>query len=146
MSQFRHFEPEGIRKSQRQRRITPINLCVSRAVHARGDEAFVNRAERRDFPIATTTRSAELVEKRLCVFQVGGVEALGKPTIDRCQQVAGFGAATLVAAQPGEAHGGAQFVAPCALLARDRERGAERVLGLRRLGVWQASGELAGKR
>jgi hypothetical protein len=29
------------------------------------------------------------------------------------------------------------------LLAGDREGGAERILGLRRIGIWQASGELA---
>ena len=49
----------------------------------------------------------------------------------------------LLAPQPGEAHGGAQFVAPCALLAGDREGGAERLLDLRRIGIWQPAGELA---
>jgi len=51
--------------------------------------------------------------------------------------------AALLAPQPGEARGGAQFVASRALLAGDREGGAERVLGLGWIGVWQAAGELA---
>jgi len=51
--------------------------------------------------------------------------------------------AALLAPQPGEARGGAQFVASRALLAGDREGGAERVLGLRRIGVRQATGEVA---
>src|SRR6516162_5633559 len=95
----------------------------------------------------TTEREArlciELVEQRLCLFEIGGVEAFGEPAVDRCEQIASFAVAALVAAQPGEARGGAQFVAPCALLAGNREGGAERILGLRWIGVWQASGELA---
>ena len=51
--------------------------------------------------------------------------------------------AALHAPQPGEARGGAQFVASRALLAGDREGGAERVLGLGWIGIWQATGELA---
>src|ERR1700720_793522 len=53
--------------------------------------------------------SAEFVEQRLCIFEVGGVEAFGEPAVDRREEVAGFGAPTLVSAEPGEAHGGAQF-------------------------------------
>ena len=51
----------------------------------------------------------EFVEQRLGVFEVGRVEAFGEPSIDRRQDVVGFGTATLVAAEPGEAHGGAQL-------------------------------------
>jgi len=51
--------------------------------------------------------SGQLVEQRLCLFQIGGVEALGEPAVDGCEQVAGFSMAALVAAHPGEAHGGA---------------------------------------
>ena len=51
----------------------------------------------------------QLVEQRLCVFEVGGVEAFGEPAVDRREQVERFGAATPVAAEPGEARGGAQF-------------------------------------
>ena len=57
--------------------------------------------------------------------------------VDGREQVAGFGAAALLAPQPGEARGGAQFVAPRALLAGDRQGGAERVLGLRWIRMWQ---------
>ena len=37
------------------------------------------------------------------------VEPCGKPAVDRGEEVAGFGAPILVAAEPGEAHGGAQL-------------------------------------
>src|SRR5262245_60723719 len=90
-----------------------------------------------------TRGSDELVEQRLRLFKIRGVEAFSEPAIDGAEKVAGLGMAAMVTAQPGEAHGGAQFVAPCALLAGDREGGAERVLGLRRIGVRQPTGELA---
>src|SRR6516225_10004309 len=51
----------------------------------------------------------QFVEQRLCVFEVGGVEAFGEPVVDRREQVLRFGVATLVAAEPSEARGGAQF-------------------------------------
>src|SRR5262249_34010428 len=65
--------------------------------------------------------SRQLVEQRLCFFQIGGVEALGEPAIHRGEQVAGFSTTALVAAEPGEAHGGAQFPELCILLPRDVE-------------------------
>ena len=37
------------------------------------------------------------------------VEALGEPVVDWREEIAGFGTATLIAVEPGEAHGGAQF-------------------------------------
>src|SRR5215467_4395035 len=63
--------------------------------------------------------------------------------IDGCEQIARLALPALLAPQPGEARGGAQFVAACALLAGDREGGAERLLGLRQIGIWQPSSELA---
>jgi hypothetical protein len=45
--------------------------------------------------------SRQRVEQRLCLFQVGGVEALGKPAVDRREEVAGFGMPTLLAPMPG---------------------------------------------
>jgi len=45
----------------------------------------------------------------LLLFQIGGVEAFGEPPVDRSEEVEGFCAAVLIATQPGEAHGGAQF-------------------------------------
>jgi hypothetical protein len=35
------------------------------------------------------TGSCQFVEKRLCFFQIGGVEALGEPAVDRRQQIDG---------------------------------------------------------
>jgi len=49
----------------------------------------------------------QFVEQRLCVFEVGGIEAFGEPAVDRREQVVRFGAATLVAAEPVEDHIGA---------------------------------------
>src|SRR6516162_4902657 len=52
-------------------------------------------------PIATTGRSAELVEKRLRFFEVGCIEAFGEPAVNRREEIAGFDSPALVAAQPG---------------------------------------------
>src|SRR5271167_3634277 len=51
----------------------------------------------------------EIVEQRFRLFEIGRVEAFGEPAVDRCEKGPGFGVSTLVAAEPGEARGGAQF-------------------------------------
>src|SRR5262249_53684794 len=56
-----------------------------------------------------TTGSSQLIEKRLCVFEIVRVEAFGEPAIDLSEHVASFGAAALVTTEPGEAHGTAKF-------------------------------------
>jgi hypothetical protein len=60
--------------------------------------------------VIRTTRirsSRQLVEQRLCLFQIGGIKALGEPAVNRREQIAGFGPPPLIAAEPGEARGGA---------------------------------------
>ena len=68
-----------------------------------------------------TADSFQIVEQGPCFLQVGGVEALGEPAVEGCQQVARLAPAALLAPQPGEARRGAQFVAACALLAGYRQ-------------------------
>ena len=75
------------------------------------------------------TSSSQFVEQRFCLFEVGGVEAFGEPAVDRREQVAGLGAAALLAAQPGEAHGGAQFPKLGLLLLSDAQGFAIQFLG-----------------
>jgi len=62
-----------------------------------------------DFWSFWRTGSCQFGEERLCVFQVGGVEALGEPGVDRGEEVVRLGVPALVAPQPGEARGGTQF-------------------------------------
>jgi hypothetical protein len=71
----------------------------------------------------------KLVEQRLRVFEVGRVEAFGEPREDRREEVAGFGVMTLVATQPGEARGGAQFPELGLLLLGDAQCFAIQILG-----------------
>src|SRR6516165_317880 len=63
----------------------------------------------------------KLVEQRLRLSQIGSVETFGEPAVDRREEGARFGAAVLVAAEPGEAHGGAQFPELGLLLHRDAQ-------------------------
>src|SRR5437016_2928942 len=73
--------------------------------------------------------SCELVEQCLRLFQIGGVEPLGEPGVDWREKVARFGVATLVAAEPGEARGGAQFPELGPLLLGDAHGFAIELLG-----------------
>ena len=52
---------------------------------------------------------AQLVEQCLRALELLCTEALAKPAVDGGKRIMGFRAATLVAAQPSEADGGAQF-------------------------------------
>jgi hypothetical protein len=70
--------------------------------------------------------SGELVQENLRHFEVGGVEALGEPAVNGCQQIACFRSPALFAPQPGEARRGAQFQRFRLLLARDLKRLLER--------------------
>src|SRR5215472_7960419 len=116
---------------------------------SRSREMRVRNAQARDFvarllfPSPQTRVSRQLGEECCRFLKVGGVEAFGEPAVDGCEQVACLAEPALLAPQAGEARGGAQFVASRALLAGDRQGGAERVLDLRRIGIWQAGGELA---
>ena len=73
--------------------------------------------------------SAQLAEQFLRLFQIGGIEALGIPAVDRREKIAGFSAAALVAAEPGEARGGAQFPQLGPLLLGDAQGFAIQLLG-----------------
>ena len=53
--------------------------------------------------------SCQLVAQRFCLLQIGRGETFGEPAVNRGEQVAGFGGVALVAPEPGEAYGGAQF-------------------------------------
>ena len=46
--------------------------------------------------------SCQLVEQRLCFFEIGRVEAFGEPAVDWREKVVGLGAVPLVTAEPGE--------------------------------------------
>ena len=71
----------------------------------------------------------EFLEQRLCLFEVLCVEAFGEPAVDGGEKIAAFGTTALVAAQPGEAHGGAQFPELGLLLRGDAQGFAIQFLG-----------------
>ena len=71
----------------------------------------------------------QLVEQRLGVFQVGGVEALGEPVVDFGEHRARFVATTLRCEQPREARRRAQLPGLRLHLLGERDRLAEVGLG-----------------
>jgi len=54
-------------------------------------------------------RLRQFGEERFRVLQIGGVEPLSEPAVNRRQQFKGLGALALVAPEPGEVHRGAHF-------------------------------------
>src|SRR5215469_8190739 len=60
-------------------------------------------------PAMLTTGSGQFVEQRLGFLQIGGVETLGEPAVDRRQEIAGFLMPAPFTPQPGEARRSAQF-------------------------------------
>ena len=54
-----------------------------------------------------TARSGQLMEQSFRFFQIGGVEALGEPAVDRREQLASRRVTVMVAPEPGEANRGA---------------------------------------
>src|SRR5215467_4099694 len=74
--------------------------------------------------------SSQLIEQRLSLFEIAGVETFGEPAIDRCEQITCCGAPALLAPQPGKARRGAQFVGSRLLPACDTQRLLEGVLAL----------------
>src|SRR6516165_568127 len=88
---------------------------------------------RATFPVKSSaiasTPSLQVVEQRLRLFQIGRSETFSEPAIDRREEVAGFGMAALVAAQPRKARGGAQFPELGLLLSGDAQRFAIQLFG-----------------
>src|SRR4030088_1438610 len=77
---------------------------------------------------------SQRVEPRPGLLQVGRIEALREPAMDRRQEIAGVVVRALVAPEPAKAAGGPQFPEPGALPARRRETSLKAGLGLRRVG------------
>ena len=90
---------------------------------------MVGSPVKRTFAQDLYTCSRQFFEQRLRRHQVGRVETFGEPAVDRSEEVAGFGVAALVAAEPGEARGGAQFPELGLLLRSDAQGFAVQFLG-----------------
>jgi hypothetical protein len=60
-------------------------------------------------------RSRQLIQQRLGLLQVRRIETFGEPTVDWCEQIAGFRALALVMPEPGEADRCPQLEQLCAL-------------------------------
>jgi hypothetical protein len=73
--------------------------------------------------------SRQFFKQRLRVFQIGRRQALGEPFIHGGEDVAGLGAAPLVAAETGKVRRGAKLKEPGLLLAGDTQGFAIQVLG-----------------
>jgi ATP dependent DNA ligase domain len=84
--------------------------CKSPSVLLRSPgRAWPDRAIHRECPHRRMSGLSESVEKRFCRFEVGRVEPFGKPVVDRLEDCRRIGGTALIAQQPGEAGGAAQF-------------------------------------
>ena len=87
--------------------------------------------------------SRQLIEQTLRFFQIGGVEALGEPTVDGGEQIMSLGPPALLAPQPSEARRRAQLIGLGTLLPRDRfALGRSRSSGFPRSAAHQAGRRL----
>jgi hypothetical protein len=75
--------------------LNPRDTFLSTPANRRVSQVAVIRAGLLDTP---TAGSRQLVEQPLCFFEIGGLEAFGKPVVDGREEVAGLGAAPLVTA------------------------------------------------
>ena len=75
-------------------------------------------------------RLGQVVEQRLGLFEVGGIEAFGKPAEDWGEQGSRLLRPALLSAQAGEAHRTAQFPGLCVLPACDGDALLDGCLGL----------------
>jgi hypothetical protein len=89
----------------------------------------IGRLEGPPISVQDSASLIEIVEQRFRLFEIGRVETLGEPAVDRREKVASFGVATLAAAEPGEAYCGAQFLELRLLLLGDAQCLAIQFLG-----------------
>jgi len=114
-----HGEIRTLNKSGARTAKPGVMLASSRAGHAHGHarRCWILFVTNRDPPAVSKefehpggcSYLFQLVEQRLCVLQVGGVEALGEPTIEVGQHRMRLVSAIGVAQKPREADGGAQL-------------------------------------
>jgi len=97
--------------------------------HASGSSGSTRSSHSRRISAMLTTGPSQLIEKRLCVFEIARVEAFGEPAVNGCEQIAPLGPAPLFAPQPREARRGAQFIGFCLLPSRDPQRRFEGASG-----------------
>ena len=50
-------------------------------------------------------RLTQLIEQRLCLLQIGSIESLGEPAVDRGEKVAGLGSPAVALPEAGERRG-----------------------------------------
>ena len=103
----------------------------------KGIEARLGRWRDGVLPVALVAGAGcRGVEKSLCGFQIGRVEPLGEPVVDRLEERQGISGTALIAQQPGKARGGPQFPRQGALPASPVKRLPEVIFSLSRRGVW----------
>src|ERR1700730_15344994 len=82
--------------------------------------------------LASPLAIVKTVDQCFCGFEIGSFETLGEPIVDRREKRNRLCGPILVAQQPGEARGGAQFPGQGALPARPTERLLVVIFGRRR--------------
>ena len=85
----------------------------------------------------------QLLQQRLRVLQIARVKPFGKPPVDRSEQFTSLLRLALVAPEPREAHGGAEFPGLGLLLAGDYECAFKILLRLSTVSFWSKQCDFA---
>jgi hypothetical protein len=86
--------------------VDPMPALATSRSGSQGDQKAVIRVR---LSVILADWLCQFVEQRLCLFQIGGVEALGEPDVDRRQQIDGFAALVFLGQHPRQRRGGPHF-------------------------------------
>jgi hypothetical protein len=96
----------------------------------RGDITAVDRVLRPSCQLQQSClKLRQIVQQRLCRFEISGREPFGKPVVDWLEECRRIGGTAAIAQQPGKACGGTQFQGQSTLPPRPIKRLPEMILG-----------------
>src|SRR6516165_5273219 len=101
---------------RKQRRLCGKTGAIQTAV------SNVGRAGRPNECWASNFALRDLIQECLGFPQISCIDALGEPTVDRCEQLARLRPPSLLSPQPCQARRSSQLIGFCLLLPGDRER------------------------
>ena len=110
----KQFEPvgkhqKGLVLSDAVQRHQARNLPEADGAHVTGSRVIIDGQMGRNIGLSNTAISSQLIEQRLCLLQIGGVETLGEPVVDGRYEVRRLPALVFPDQDPCQVRGGSEF-------------------------------------